>query len=69
MASLAELIPVAAITSLIYFLSRRGLKALAETSGRALLKRLLKSVGTRIIPWLGIAYMIWIIIQAVRDCF
>ncbi len=53
LSSLSELLPIAAITSLVYFLSRRGLRALGGAAGRALPGRLLKSVGTRIIPWLG----------------
>lgn len=68
MAALSEIVPVAAVTAIIRLLSERGFRALGEAVGRRLLLRILRSVGSRIIPALGIAWTIWLIYKAISEC-
>jgi hypothetical protein len=68
LAALTEIVPIAAASAILRIISERGLKAIAESAARPLLARILRSLGSRIIPALGVAWTLYLIYQAIRDC-
>jgi hypothetical protein len=68
-AALSEIVGIAVVAALIRVLTDRGLNAFGEAAGRRLLFRLLRSFGTRIIPVLGFAWIVFLVYQAINGCF
>lgn len=66
---LSEIIPIAAVTALLTYLGRQAAKKLAEAAIREALKKILKPLLTRVIPILGIAYLILQILRAICRCW
>jgi len=67
-AALSEIVPIAAISVLLRVLTERGIKRLGEEVAKKAIFRILRSLGSRIIPVLGLVWTAWLILRALSEC-
>lgn len=67
-ASLSEILALTAITSIIAYISSRGIEVVATTAFRRIIKRIALGFAKRLIPWLGVALIVIDIILMIVNC-